>query len=138
MPRILGLDYGQKRTGIAVTDPLQIIASGLTTVPTGELWDWLTDYLKTEEVERIVIGEPTHIDGTPTHVATHITGLIRKLKKTFPHLDVLLRDEAYSSATARQWIIDSGAKQKKRRQKALVDQMAALVILREYMEREVW
>ena len=138
MPRILGLDYGQKRTGIAATDPLQIIASGLTTVPTGELWDWLTNYLKTEEVTRIVIGEPTHIDGTPTPVAQQITGLVRKLKKTYPEIEILLRDEAYSSVTARQWILDSGAKKKKRQRKELVDQMAALVILRDYMEREVW
>ena len=138
MARILALDYGQKRTGIAVTDPLQLIATGLTTVPTGALWDWLVAYLEEEPVERVIIGEPTHVDGTPTPVVQQITGLVRKLRKSYPQLDVLLRDEAYSSVTARQWIIDSGAKRKKRRQKALVDKMAALVILREYMEREVW
>ena len=138
MARILGIDYGQKRTGLAVTDPLQLIATGLTTVPTGQLWEWLTAYFAEEEVERIVVGAPTHIDGTPTPVAEQIVGLRRKLRKHYPHIDYVERDEAYSSVTARQWIRDSGAKQKKRRDKALVDQMAALVILREYLEREVW
>lgn len=138
MARILGIDYGLKRTGIAVTDPLQIIASSLDTVATGELMDFLKKYIEEEEVEAIIFGEPLHKDGNPTHVAKAIYKFIKKVKKEFPDLKVELQDERYSSAEARKVILNSGAKKKKRRDKALVDKISAALILEEWMKANKW
>lgn len=129
----MGIDYGTKRTGIAVTDPLQIIATGLTTIPTQELFDFLTDYLQQEEVEKIVVGEPMHKDGNPAQIAHLVVGFVRKLKKEFPHIEVVTHDERGTSVMAKEIILQSGIKQKKRRDKTLVDKIAAALILEDYM-----
>lgn len=131
----MAIDYGTKRTGLAVSDPLQIIASGLDTITTHELLEFLSAYFKEEEVETIVIGEPRHADGNPTKITHFVIGLERKLKKLYPEKRVILQDEAFTSADAKQIILQSGAKKKKRRDKGLVDKISAVLILQEYMER---
>ncbi len=133
MPRIMGIDYGTKRTGIAVTDPLQIIASGLTTVPTSEIFDFLEGYLREEEVEKIVVGEPMHADGNPAQIAHLVVGFVRKVKKQFPGVEVVMHDERGTSVAAKEVILKSGIRQKKRRDKSLVDKIAAALILEDYM-----
>lgn len=134
----MGIDYGTKRTGIAVTDPLQIIASGLTTVPTNELFDFLKNYFQEEEVEKIVVGEPMHADGNPAQIAPHVVGFVRKLKKEFPAIEVAMHDERYTSVMAKEVIMQSGTRQKKRRDKSLVDKVAAALILEDYMKNNEW
>jgi putative Holliday junction resolvase len=130
----MAIDYGTKRTGIAVTDPLQIIASGLTTVPTGELFDFLENYFREEEVELVVVGESYHKDGNPTKIMQHITGFVRKLRKKHPELEVVTHDENHTSSAAKDIILQSGIPQKKRRKKGLVDKIAAALILEQYMK----
>lgn len=134
MARILAIDYGTKRTGLAVTDPLQIIASALDTVATHELLDYLKTYISTEDVELVLMGEPKHLDGNPTKLVPEIKALARKLEKLFPSIKVILRDERYTSEMAKDVIRNSGARQKKRRDKSLVDKVAAAIILQEYLE----
>ncbi|MEL7020775.1 MAG: Holliday junction resolvase RuvX [Bacteroidota bacterium] len=133
MARILGIDYGTKRTGIATTDPLQLFASGLTTVATTELLDWLQTYLATETVEKIVVGEPLYPDGQPAQIHHLVIGFSRKLRQLFPDVEVVLHDERFSSEDAKMVIRQSGAKKKKRRDKALVDQVSAALILKDYL-----
>jgi putative Holliday junction resolvase len=133
MSRILGIDYGTKRTGIAVTDPLQIIASGLTTVATQELFDFIEKYLKEEEVEAFVVGEPLYPDGNPAQIAPHVKGFVNKLRKLYPDLPVHMQDERYTSEAAKQVILQSGANRKKRQDKALVDKVSAALILEDYL-----
>ncbi len=130
----MAIDYGTKRTGIAVTDPLQIIAQGLTTIPTAEVFDYLTEYFQTEEVEKIVVGEPLHIDGNPTKITHLVKGFANKLRKLFPAIEVVMHDERFSSVDAKTIILQSGAKQKKRRDKALVDTVSAALILEDYLK----
>ncbi len=137
MARILAIDYGLKRTGLAVTDPLQIIATGLDTVETKELLPFLKNYFSEEEVEGIVIGEPKHLDGTPTHLMPKIEALIKKINELFPDIKVDLQDERFTSADAKRIILQSGAKKKKRRDKALVDKISAVLILQEYLQHHV-
>jgi putative Holliday junction resolvase len=132
--RILAIDYGTKRTGIAVTDPLQIIASGLDTVPTHQLLDFLAQYFEKEAVTTVVIGEPLHMDGQPNKFAHLVVGLKRKLEKLYPDLEVVLHDERFSSVDAKDIIRQSGAKKKKRQDKALVDKVSAALILQDYMD----
>jgi putative pre-16S rRNA nuclease len=134
MSRIMAIDYGTKRTGIAVTDPLQIIAQGLTTKPTAEVFDYLAQYFRTEEVEKIVVGEPLHIDGNPTKITHLVKGFANKLRKLFPAIEVVMHDERFSSVDARAVILQSGAKQKKRRDKGLVDKVSAALILDDFMK----
>lgn len=134
MARIMGIDYGTKRTGIAVTDPLQIIASGLTTIPTHELFDFLAEYFQQEEVEKVVVGEPMHKDGNPAQIAHMVVGFVRKLKKQFPQIEVVTHDERGTSVLAKEIILQSGLKQKKRRDKTLVDKIAAALILEDYLK----
>jgi putative Holliday junction resolvase len=134
MSRILAIDYGTKRTGIAVTDPLQIIASGLTTVATAELFDFLAKYFQDEEVEKIVVGEPLHPDGNPAQIAHLVVGFVRKLKKEFPDKEVVMQDERFTSENAKQILLQSGIGQKKRRDKSLVDKISAALILEDYMK----
>jgi len=136
--RIISIDYGTKRTGIAVTDPLQIIASGLTTVHTSELWDWLQTYIAEESVDKVVLGEPLHHDDKPAQFHHLVIGFSRKIKKEYPDIEVVLWDERFTSQAAKQAILLSGAKKKKRRQKDLVDKMSAALILQDYMENNVW
>lgn len=133
MARILAIDYGKKRTGIAVTDPLQIIATGLDTIATENLITWLQAYVKAEEVERIIVGDPKYPDGNPAQLAPEIHLLAARMTKLWPSIPIMLHDESYSSVRAKELILQSGAKQKKRRDKALVDKIAALVILQDYL-----
>jgi putative holliday junction resolvase len=133
MPRILAIDYGLKRTGLAVTDPLQIIATALTTVESPKLIQFLKDYFKKEEVELIVIGEPKNWDESDTHATPLVKKLVEKLKKEFPNMPLKLVDERYTSKMAGDAIIEMGIKKKDRRDKSLVDKVAATIILQEYM-----
>lgn len=130
----MGIDYGTKRVGIAVTDPLQIIATGLTTVATSEIFTFLKNYLQTEEVECMVIGEPKHLDGNPTSLSPKIDTFIKKLNKLFPELRVERQDERFTSKDAKQIILQSGAKKKKRQDKSLVDKISAVLILQDFLE----
>ncbi len=134
MARILAIDYGTKRTGLAVTDPLQIIASGLDTLPTEQVLDFLKKYIATEEVESIVVGEPMHWDGNPAQLAPKIQAFVARLRELFPHLEVFMQDERFTSEDAKKIILQSGAKKKKRQDKALVDKISAILILQEYLE----
>jgi putative Holliday junction resolvase len=138
MSRILAIDFGLKRTGIAVTDPLRIIASGLTTVSTTEAMDFLINYCMAEEVECFVVGLPMHHDGNPAQIAPQADEFAAQLQKQFPDKPVLRFDERYTSKEASQIILQSGAKKSKRRDKALVDKVAAALILERYMEKNHW
>jgi len=133
MGRILALDYGSKRTGVAVTDELKIIASGLTTVSTPELMAFLKEYFNSENVELMLVGEPTQKDGTPSDIESEIKKFLTAFKKQFPDMPVKRVDERYTSKMAFQTMIDSGLKKKQRRNKALVDEISATIILQEYL-----
>ncbi len=133
MARILAVDYGTRRTGLAVTDPLQITVNGLETVHTSELIEYLQNYLSQEKVELIVVGEPLHADGTPTQLMAHIKGFIRNMERQFPDVPVVLHDESYTSSEARSVIMESGAKKKKRQDRGLIDKVAAVLILQDYL-----
>lgn len=134
MPRILAIDYGTKKTGLAVSDPLQIIVTGLDTIPTRELYDFIKAYTTQEEVETIVIGEPLHADGNPAQIHHLVVGLKRKLEKQYPAMKVVFQDERYTSQEAKEIIRQSGVKKKKRKDKTLVDKVSAMLILQDYME----
>ena len=134
MARIIGLDYGRKRTGIAVTDPMQIIVSGLDTVTTINLRTFLNDYLANNEVEKIVIGLPTHRDGSFTYLKNDIDQLVVFLSKKYPKLAIDFQDESYSSSEAKEKIILAGVKKSKRRDKGLVDKVSAVLILQKYLK----
>jgi putative Holliday junction resolvase len=136
MGRWMAIDYGTKRTGIAVTDPLRIIASGLTTVPTQELFTFLESYLKKEEVDIIVLGEPFHMNGDPAQLYEKIHQYGTFLSRKFPQVKIDFWDERLSSEKAKEIILQSGAKKKKRQDKSLVDQVSASVILLEYLEHQ--
>jgi len=136
LARIIGIDYGTKRTGIAVTDPSQIIASGLEAISTDEIIPFIRKYREEEEVEAIVVGEPRHPDGNPTKITHLVVGLIRQLKKEFPELEIIAVDESFSSVDAKDIILQSGARKKKRRDKGLVDKISAVVILNNYLESQ--
>lgn len=138
MARILGIDYGTKRTGISATDPLQIIVNAVDTVSTNELWEFLEKYLAEEEVEKIVIGEPLTLDGKPAKITPLIVGFTRKLKKQYPGIEVVLHDERFSSVAAKQIILQSGIKKKKRRDKTLVDKVSAVLILQDYLGHHIF
>jgi len=134
MARILCIDYGLKRTGIAVTDPLQIISTGLTTVESKELISFLKNYFQLEHVELIIIGEPKNLDDSDTHATPLVEAIIVKLKKEFPHIPLKKVDERYTSKMAKQAMLDMGMKKKDRRNKKTVDQIAATIMLQEYMQ----
>jgi putative Holliday junction resolvase len=133
MPRILSIDYGLKRTGLAVTDPLKIIATGLTTVETPQLFNFLKDYFKKEEVELIIIGEPKNWDESDTHATPLVKKAIERLHKEFPSMPVKTVDERYTSKMASRAMIDMGMKKKQRQNKALIDEIAATIMLQEYL-----
>jgi|SRR5690348_8082255 putative Holliday junction resolvase len=135
MARLLCIDYGKKRTGIAVSDPLQIIATGLTTVPSGELISFLKKYFIQEQVELIVIGEPKNLDNSDTHATPLVNTIIEKLKKEFPHIPIQKVDERFTSKLAKQAMLDMGMKKKDRQNKANVDEIAATIMLQEYMKK---
>ncbi len=133
MSRILGIDFGVKRTGIAVTDELQIIASGLTTVATENLIQFLKDYISKETVELFIIGKPKQMDNSDSESEIHIQIFIKKLTKHFPDIPFLREDERFTSKIAFQSMIDSGLKKKQRRNKGLVDEVSATLILQSYL-----
>jgi putative Holliday junction resolvase len=135
MPRILAIDYGLKRTGLAVTDPLQIIATGLTTVESPKLIPYLKEYFKNESVELILVGEPKNWDDSDTHATPLVKDLMVRLKKEFPTIPLLGVDERYTSKMASRAMIDMGLKKKQRQNKALVDEIAATIMLQEYLGR---
>lgn len=134
MSRILCIDYGKKRTGIAVTDPLQIIATGLTTVDSHELISFLKKYFQQEEVELIVIGDPKNLDDSDTHATPLVKEIIKKLGKEFPQIPIRKVDERFTSKMAKQAMIEMGMKKKDRRNKRTVDEIAATIMLQDYME----
>jgi putative pre-16S rRNA nuclease len=134
LPRILSIDYGLKRTGIAVTDPLQIIANGLTTVESKKLIPFLKDYFEKEQVELIIIGEPKNMDDSDTHATPFVEKCIKELQKNFPSIPVKKVDERFTSKMASRAMIDMGLKKKQRRDKALVDEIAATILLQEYLQ----
>lgn len=136
MPRILAIDYGLKRTGIAVTDPLKIIATGLTTVPSNTLIAFLKEYFSKEDVELVIIGEPKNLDDSDTHATPIVKSMIKKLMKEFPDKRIKTVDERYTSKMASQAMIDMGMKKMKRRSKALVDEIAATIMLQEYLRSQ--
>ncbi|MBK9336453.1 MAG: Holliday junction resolvase RuvX [Lewinellaceae bacterium] len=138
MSRILAIDFGLKRTGIAVTDPLKIIASGLTTVPTQEVLAFLEKYCAEEPVECFVVGLPLYPDGNPAQIAAQADAFAKRLGKLFPDKPVFRQDERNTSNEAKRIILQSGAKKQKRRDKALVDKIAAALILEQYMQENHW
>ena len=134
MARIIGIDYGTKRIGLAVTDPLQIIANGLDTIPNHQIFDFLDRYMKEEEVEAIVIGEPMHLDGNPSQIAPLVNKFVDELAKRYPDLNLYRQDERFTSENAKDIILASGVKKKKRRDKGLIDKVSAILILQTFME----
>ena len=135
MARIIGIDYGRKRTGIAVTDPLQMIASGLDTIASGEVENWLERYMTGEPVERIIVGCPTMLDGSESDTLTHyVQPFVNRLKKKFPDMAIELLDERFTSKLAVRAMIDGGMKKKDRRDKANIDKISATILLQGYLE----
>ena len=131
--RLMAIDYGGKRTGIAVTDEMQMIASGLTTVATKELFAFLTDYFSKENVKKVVIGEPKRLNNEPSQIADEIVKFVEKFKQQFATIEVVRMDERFTSKMAFQTMIDSGLKKKQRQNKALVDEIAATILLQDYL-----
>ncbi len=134
MSRILAIDYGAKRTGIAITDPLIIIASPLTTVSSHSLEGFLKDYFKKELVDRVVIGMPSKMNGSPTHATPLVHAFINRFKKIFPLMILISHDERFTSKMAKAAMIAGGMKKKERRKKENVDQLSATIILQSYLE----
>lgn len=134
MSRILAIDYGKKRTGLAVTDPLQLIANGLTTVETSKLMDFILSYTKMENVERIVVGLPKQMNGQDSENMKNIVPFVNRLKKVLPNIPVEYYDERFTSVLAHQVMLESGIGKKARQNKALVDEISATIILQSYME----
>ncbi len=134
MPRILAIDYGKKRTGIAVTDPLQIIATGLTTIESYKLISFLKEYFKKEMVELILMGEPKNLDDSDTHATAFVREITEKIKKEFPGIPIKMVDERFTSKMASRAMIDMGMKKKQRQNKALIDEIAATIMLQEYLQ----
>jgi len=134
MGRILALDYGLKRTGIAVTDPLKIIANKLTTIPTNELLKFLENYINNEKVEEIVIGYPMKLNNQPAEIVNQIDNFVKKFKIKFPEIDVKFIDERFTSKLALQAMIEGGVPKNKRKNKELTDAISAVIILQSYLE----
>jgi putative Holliday junction resolvase len=134
--RVIALDYGKKRTGIAVTDPLQLIASGLTTIATHDLIPFLEQYVHQEEVDCFVIGEPKQMNNTPSESAVFIEPFVSLLRKKFPEIRIERQDERFTSKIAVQSMIEGGMKKKQRRNKALVDEISATLILQSFLKRQ--
>ena len=133
MARILSIDYGKKRTGIAVTDPLQLIAGGLATVSTSELFEWLKAYLAKEQVERIVIGEPRQPNGEPSENLQRVQQFVNRWRKAVPEVPIDYYDERFTSVLAHQAMLQGGLKKMARQDKALVDEISATIILEDYL-----
>ncbi len=137
MPRLLAIDYGIKRTGIAVTDELQLIASGLATVATSELLPFLSTYFTTENVSKVLVGEPKQMNGLPSESAPLINDFVARFQKQFPEIPVERVDERFTSKMAFQTLIDSGLKKKQRQNKGLIDEIAATILLQDYLTRKM-
>lgn len=131
----MAIDYGTKRTGIAVSDPLQIIATGLDTVPTAKLLDFLRQYCQDEEVETFVVGEPKNLDDSPAQIHHIVMAFVNQLGQLFPEKKVVLRDERFTSKDASRFIVQSVPSRKKRQDKGLIDKVSAIIILQEYLEK---
>ena len=138
MPRILAIDYGQKRTGIAVTDDFQIIASGLTTIPSETALVFLKDYFGKEKVEKVLIGQPKQMNYEDSESAPLIEAFVVKFTKMFPEMKVERVDERFTSKMAFQTMIDSGLKKKQRQNKALIDEISATIMLQDYLSRKIF
>ena len=134
MARLLAIDYGKKRTGLAVSDEMQIIAGGLTTVPTTGLLDYILDYIKREQVERIVVGLPKQMNNEPSENMRRVEPFVNRLRKLLPDIPVDFHDERFTSVLAQRTIIEAGIKKMARRNKELVDEVSATIILQSYME----
>ena len=138
LARILSIDYGKKRTGIAVTDPLQMIAGGLATVSTSELFDWLRSYMAREPVERIVIGEPRQPNGEPSENLQRVEQFVNRWRKAVPEVPIEYYDERFTSVLAHQAMLQGGLRKKARQDKALVDEISATIILEDYLRSKKW
>ena len=136
MPRILAIDYGLKRTGIAITDEMQIIASGLTTIESPTAIQFFRDYFSKEKVEKVLIGEPKQMNGEPSQSTEIIEKFVTKFKNVFPEMAIERVDERFTSKMAFQTMIDSGLKKQQRRNKALVDEISATIMLQDYLNRK--
>lgn len=134
MARILSIDYGKKRTGIAVTDPMQMIANPLTTVDTTTLFDFIKQYVESEEVERIIVGKPLQTNGEASENMKRVEPFVNRLKKLYPTIPIEYYDERFTSVLAHKAMIDSGISKKARQDKALVDKISASIILEDYLE----
>jgi len=138
MSRLLAIDYGKKRTGIAVSDPLQLIANGLTTVSTAGLFDFLHNYFQKEKVERVIIGLPRQMNYEASETLPEIERIADRLRKRYPEIEVICYDERFTSKMAQQSMIEGGVKRKDRRNKALIDEISATIILQGYMESRAY
>ena len=135
MDRLLGIDFGRKRTGLAVSDPLGIFASPLETVQSAKLIDYIKNYAQTERIIRFVVGYPRNLDGRPSEAAADVDIFLKQLAKAFPQIPVSLEDERFTSVLAHRAMIDGGMKASQRRDKASVDKISAAIILQSYMDR---
>jgi len=136
MDRLIGIDFGIKRTGLAVSDPLRIFASALETIDSAKIIDYLKKYSEKETISRFVVGFPVNMDGTPSEAQSHVKAFLKQLEKAFPDIPVSLEDERFTSVLAHRVMIDGGMKAKDRRDKASVDRISAAIILQSYMDRE--
>ena len=134
MARIMAIDYGRKRTGVAVTDPLQLIANGLATVPSGELVKFIQSYMAKEPVELIVVGQPKQMNNEPSENMRYVQAFVTLLRCTLPQIPIEYYDERFSAVMAHQAMLDGGLRKKKRQEKALVDEISAVIILQAYLE----
>ena len=134
MARIMAIDYGRKRTGVAVTDPLQLIAKGLATVPSGELVKFIQSYMAKEPVELIVVGQPKQMNNEPSENMRYVQAFVTHLKRMLPQIPIEYYDERFTSVMAHQAMLDGGLRKKKRQEKALVDEISAVIILQAYLE----
>jgi putative Holliday junction resolvase len=138
MARVMAFDYGTKRIGLAVTDPLQMIATGLDNIHPKDIMEYLKKYLQTEQVETFVVGEPKQMDNTPSQSAIHVKGFVNLLKKTFPDIPVQMMDERFTSKMASAAILAGGVKKAGRQNKALVDTVSAVILLQSWMEQRAY
>lgn len=134
MGRILAIDFGKKRVGLAVTDPMQMIATALTTVDNAKALDYIVEYVKSNGVEKIIIGYPSDLQGKPTHATPYVDKFINTISKKLPEMEIIKWDESFTSIMAVRTLIESGVKKKQRRNKALIDSVAATIILQEYLQ----
>lgn len=136
MGRVIGIDYGTKRVGLAVTDPLQIIASPLETIRTHLIFEFLQHYCQKEDTDAFVVGMPKNLDNSDTHATKHVEGFVKKLKKTFPAQSIHLEDERFTSKQALNAMIEGGTSKKFRREKSNIDKVSAAIILQSYLEKK--